>query len=78
MNREYLESLSLFDLYELRKFYRQLSNPGVETPPGFPKINHQEAEKHYEMIEEAITNRLFNMDAKLFDSTIKKENSVRF
>lgn len=72
MNSEYLESLSLFDLYELRKFYEQFS-PGVMTPPGLPKVDDWEAEKRYDMIEEAIVNKLFDMDTKLFDSSIRRE-----
>lgn len=74
MNSEYLESLSLFDLYELRKFYEQFT-PGVITPEGLPDVDDWEANERYDMIEKAIVNKLFAMDAKLFGSTIKKETS---
>ncbi len=68
-DKEYLESLSLFDLRELQKFYSKLSGD-VYNPNRPAGIDQRLRREREEMIDVAIRYKLCSLDAKLFGSSI--------
>lgn len=72
---EYLKSLSLFDLYEMLKFYDSLSYVKYtdwSAYPAKPELDLAMCDERINLLEIAIRFKKCEMDKKLFGSSILK------